>query len=84
MPRIGVFPSVSGESWFGVEVTTSESPSTTSHAQPLPNRLTPASFTCSASCCTPPKVELIASTSSPSGSPPPAGLMISQKNEWLA
>src|SRR5918994_375288 len=73
MPRIGVLPSLSGVSWFAVEVTASVLPSTTSQVQPLPKRLTPASLTCSISESRPPKVELIASASSPWGSPRPVG-----------
>jgi hypothetical protein len=84
MPRIGVCPSITGESWFGVDLTARPVPSQTSHVQPEPKRLTPASFTAAFRSPTPPKASEIASASSPEGSPPPFGPMISQKSVWLA
>ena len=59
-------------------------PSWTSHVQPEPNLFTPASFTCDFSSSRLPNVDSIAAASDPLGSPPPSGLMISQKNVWLA
>jgi len=78
-----VRPSMSGESWFGVDSTASPAPSQTSHVQPEPKRFAPASFTCVRSASRPPNVPLIASARSPDGSPPPFGPMIRQKREWL-
>src|SRR5436853_7400396 len=84
MPRIGVWPSETGESWFGVLVTLSSPLSTTSHDQPEPNRFTPASVSCFFSSSKLPNVELIASPSSPLGAPPPLGESTVQNSEWFA
>src|ERR1700752_3519168 len=46
MPSSGVLPSITGESWFGVDSTARPVPSQTSHYQPEPNRLIPASTIC--------------------------------------
>ena len=56
----------------------------TSQPQPLPNWFTAASLSCCLNVPKSPKVEPIASARAPSGSPPPLGLMISQKSEWFA
>jgi hypothetical protein len=84
MPRIGVAPSINGLSWFGVEVTWSEPPFTTSHVQPEPKRFTPASFSFALTSSTPSKAAAIAPATAPDGSPPPPGFMTCQKSEWLA
>src|SRR6187431_1009045 len=84
MPRRGTSVSMSGVSWFGVDLTASPVPSQTSHVQPEPNRLTPASFTCFFSSSALPNTSEIASASAPTGSPPPSGDMISQNSEWFA
>ena len=44
----------------------------------------PASISCRFSSSTESKVSAIAAASSPSGSPPPSGPMISQKSVWFA
>ena len=84
MPSSGVWPSIRGESWFGVESTTRPVPSWASHDQPLPNRFSPASVICRLSSSRLSKVSAIALASSPSGSPPPSGLIVSQYSEWFA
>jgi hypothetical protein len=76
--------SVSGPlSVSALEVTRSEEPSRTSHAQPLPKRFTPASENCVLNVSKSPKASRIASPSAPSGAPPPSGLMSTQKRAWL-
>src|SRR3954452_25162797 len=80
---IGVWPVEIGESWLAVETTARPEPSWTSHDQPDPNWLTPAFLESSLKESRSPNVSLIAEARSPSGSPPPSGLMISQKKEWL-
>src|SRR6266498_1725019 len=84
MPSTGVSPLLIGESWFAVETTARPVPSWISQVQPEPKRLTPASFTAALSSSRPPKVDSIAEPSDPLGSPPPLGLMISQKKLWFA
>src|SRR3954452_19472960 len=83
MPSRGVWPSETGESWFGVLVTLRPEPSCTSQVQPLPKRATPASLTCFLRSSRLPKVSLISSARAPLGSPPPAGLMVSQEKGGL-
>src|SRR3954453_8877715 len=73
-----------GESWLGVLVSLSSPPSRTSHVQPEPNCATPLASNCDLNSSNEPNFELIASASSPLGSPPPSGLIDSQKSEWLA
>jgi hypothetical protein len=48
-----------------------------------PNWLTPVSFTLALKSSKEPNALLMASASSPSGSPPPSGLIHSQNSEWL-
>src|SRR3954453_22164090 len=73
-----------GLSWLGVLVSFSCPPSSTSHVQPEPNWPTPLASNSSLKESKEPNASLIASASSPDGSPPPAGLMDSQKRLWLA
>src|SRR6266550_5630300 len=80
---IGVLPSEIGVFWFGVETTARPDPSWINHDQPEPNWLTPAFLNSSLKESKSPNLSLIAEARSPSGSPPPSGLMISQKNVWL-
>src|SRR5579862_7163084 len=85
MPKMGVLPSMIGESWLPVEYTSSlPSLVLTSQDQPLPKRLAPASFIFSFKPARPPKVLLIASPTLPLGSPPALGPSTVQKSEWLA
>src|SRR3954470_17633660 len=84
MPSSGVWPFEMGESWFAVETTWGPLPSCTSHVQPEPKRLTPASLTAVFSASRPPKLEPSASPREPDGLPPPFGPMISQKRVWFA
>jgi hypothetical protein len=58
-------------------------PSWTSHAQPEPNWVLAASVNSSRKAWTDPKALLIASASSPDGSPPPVGLRQFQKKVWF-
>src|SRR3954454_6839465 len=73
-----------GESWLGGLVSLSCPPSSTSHVQPEPNCPTPLASNCSLKSSNEPNASLIASPSSPLGSPPPSGLIDSQKRLWLA
>jgi hypothetical protein len=57
---------------------------TTSQAQPLPNWLTAASVNLSLNSLNEPRSESMAEAIDPDASPPPSGLMIVQKREWLA
>src|SRR5690606_40843061 len=57
--------------------------STTSQAQPEPNRVPAALANCSLNASKPPKVESMAPAKSPLGEPPPSGLSTSQKRLWL-
>ena len=66
-----------------MDTTASPLPSWTSHDQPEPNRLTPAVFISSWKLENDPNAESIAPARSPAGSPPPSGLIHSQKSEWL-
>src|SRR6185312_8273209 len=84
MPSSGVWPSEIGESWFAELVTDSRPLSSTSHAQPEPNRLTPASTICCLNASNEPKALSIAAARSPLGVPPPFGPRIVQNSEWLA
>ncbi len=81
---IGVAPSISGESWFGVEQTQSFPSFTQSHAQPLPKRVAAAFAKASLNASIPPSSLLMASLSCPIGAPPPFGEMPFQKRLWLA
>ena len=73
LPDVGaeqrVWPSEIGESWFAVLVTASPEPSCTSHAQPEPNRFTPASFELLLEGVEAPNFSSIAEARSPVGSP---------------
>ena len=77
-------PSTIGLSWFAVLPRRSVAPSHTSQAQPLPNTVVAAAANRSRKASTLPNASSIAEPSSPPGSPPPSGLMISQKSEWFA
>jgi len=74
---------VSGLSWLAVLVIFSVPPSTTSHAQPEPKRATPAASNCSLKASNEPNAASIALPRSPSGAPPPFGLIDSQNSEWF-
>src|SRR5260370_42552399 len=82
---MGASPSINGLSCFGGEIT-SNLPLLflINHAQPLPNRPTPAAENFSLNWSNPPKAALISSASLPFGSPPAFGPMIFQTNEGLA
>ena len=83
---MGIFPSMTGLSWFAVLSSSSLPPATTSQAQPEPNRVIAAFDSCSLNFAKSPTVFLIASARAPLGSPPPpfpAGAMIVQNSEWL-
>ena len=77
-------PSINGESWFGVLVTSNSPLFTASHAQPEPNRVVAALANSSLKASKLPNLLLIASANSPDGAPPPFGERIVQNNEWLA
>src|SRR5436305_1082985 len=79
MPRIGVCPSDRGESWLAVLVTLRPPLSTTSHDQPEPKRLTPASVICCFRASRPPNAWLTASASAPDGSRPPMGRRMARR-----
>jgi len=57
---IAFCPSISGSSWFGVLVMESLPPVLISHAQPDPNRPTPAALSCSRNLAKSPNVLVIA------------------------
>src|SRR4051812_32223990 len=80
----GKAPSMIGESWLAVEMTSSLSPRFTSQAQPEPKRVVAAVANFSLKGSKPPNVELIALERLPVGEPARFwGLRISQKREWL-
>jgi len=64
---------------LGVEVISSFPSLTTSHAQPLPKRATPAALNFVLNSSNEPNAELIAFANSPEGVPPGCGVNISQK-----
>ena len=68
---------------FAKFVTASAPPSRTSQAQPEPNWPTPAASNFSLKSSKEPKAASIAAPRSPSGAPPPSGLIVGQKSEWL-
>src|SRR4029453_16545257 len=90
---VGVLPDVAADDrrltvgdrcvLVGLEATARPDPSWISQAQPEPNWFTPAFLNSSWKEAKSPHLFLIASASSPSGSPPPSGLMISPKKEGL-
>ena len=75
------WPSISGLSWFGVLVIESLPPELISHAQPDPNRPTPAALNCSRNFAKSPNALLMAGPRFPPGSPPALGAMICQNIE---
>src|SRR6186713_182373 len=80
---MGVFPSISGLSWFGVLVMDSFPPSFRSHTQPLPNRPAPALAHCSLNASKLPNAPLIASAALPVGAPPAFGAIHVQNFVWF-
>ena len=58
-------------------------PVSTSHAHPLPKRVTPALLICSLKESKLPKVDLIESASAPVGAPPAFGPIHVQNSEWF-
>src|SRR5580658_2444777 len=84
MPRIGLWPRVSGLSWLGV-VSMASAPSEpfTSQAQPLPKTLMAAAPSLSWNDESEPNLASIALDSSPVGAAPPLPSVGHQK-EWLA
>src|SRR5690606_28215437 len=83
-PRIGVFPSINGESWLGVLVTSNSPLFTTNQAQPEPKRVVAAFANSSLNASKLPNLLLIASANSPAGAPPPFGERIVQNRLWFA
>src|SRR3712207_4762716 len=82
----GVLPSMRGESWLAVVSIESEpSGAEINHAQPEPKSAPGAAAAahCSLNASNEPNEEFMAFASSPVGSPPPLGLMISQNIAWL-
>src|SRR2546423_2044689 len=80
----GNAPSMMGESWLAVEITSRFWPRLMSQAQPEPKRVVPAVLKSSLNLSKPPKVLLIAPERLPTGADCFwAGLRISQKREWL-
>src|SRR5699024_10706376 len=73
-----------GESWFGRPyVLRLPDESSTSQPHPEPNWPAAALLICSLKLSNEPKAELIASASSPAGSPPPSADNDSQNRLWL-
>ena len=82
VPERSAMPSMSGESWFGVEVTARvPSDCLTSQAQPDPKRVNAAFVKASLRASKLPNLESMAEPSSPDGYPPPEGEMVFQKKE---
>src|SRR5699024_1850818 len=82
-PRIGVLPSETGLSWFGVLVISSSPLLTTNQAQPEPKRPAAAASNLLWKSSKLPNVSLILSATEPFASPPPFGDKISQKKLWF-
>ena len=73
-----------GESWFGVEVTATPSPSTINQAQPEPKRVVAAFANSSLKASKEPNLASIAAATSPTGVLEPPGAITSQNKVWLA
>src|SRR5699024_4076869 len=84
IPNKGVLPSINGESWFGVLITSSSPLFRTNQAHPEPKRVLAAVSNSSLNLSKLPNVPLILSANSPVGSPPPFGDNTFQKRLWLA
>src|ERR1700722_15462710 len=76
-------PLISGLSWLGVDSIANLPSFTTSHAQPEPNRPTPAAANFVLKSANEPKEDLIASPTAPEGSPPPPFFISFQNIEWF-